>query len=77
MAVSFLLVSEIMLGQCSLHESNSNIDCGPIFGKNTSFNQVFMWFDVNLPDVEAVMKILDYVEYIFLYSWTKCSYNFS
>ena len=41
------LVSEIMLGQCPLHESNNNTDCGPTFGRNTSFSQVFTWFDVN------------------------------
>jgi len=52
------LVSEIMLGQCPLHESKNNTDCDPTFGKNTSFNQVFTWFDVNLPDLEAVTKIL-------------------
>lgn len=50
------LVSAIILG-CPLHESNNN--CGPTFGKNISFNQVFTWFDVNLPDVEAVTKILN------------------
>jgi len=65
MAVSFLLLKkrirllafEIMLGQCPLYESNNNTDCGSTFEKNTSFNQVFTWFDVNLPDL-VVTKIL-------------------
>jgi len=59
------LVYKIMLGQCPLYESNSNTDCGPTLEKNTFFNQVFTKFDVNLPDFEAVTKILSVLNKLF------------
>lgn len=52
------LVSAIILGQWEVHESNSKTDYGQTFEKYTSFNQLFTWYDVNLPDVVIIMKIL-------------------